>query len=204
MKLLIATNNKNKINEIRQKILEFNLDVDLYTLSDFSDEEIEIKETGETLEENAMIKAKTCFDLLKIPSFADDTGLEVFSLDGKPGVHSARFSGVYGDDKANRLKLLSLLQNKKEDERRARFRTIICFYDGSAPRFFEGICYGRIIEEERGDKGFGYDSIFVPDGFDKTFAEMNLNEKNEISHRSKAIVNFLNFLKDYLKQRYEN
>lgn len=204
MKLLIATNNKNKINEIRQKILEFNLDVDLYTLSDFSDEEIEIKETGETLEENAMIKAKTCFDLLKIPSFADDTGLEVFSLDGKPGVHSARFSGVYGDDKANRLKLLSLLQNKKEDERRARFRTIICFYDGSAPRFFEGICYGKIIEEERGDKGFGYDSIFVPDGFDKTFAEMNLNEKNEISHRSKAIVNFLNFLKDYLKQRYEN
>lgn len=204
MKLLIATNNKNKINEIRQKILEFNLDVDLYTLSDFSDEEIEIKETGETLEENAMIKAKTCFDLLKIPSFADDTGLEVFSLDGKPGVHSARFSGVYGDDKANRLKLLTLLQNKKEDERRARFRTIICFYDGSAPRFFEGICYGKIIEEERGDKGFGYDSIFVPDGFDKTFAEMNLNEKNEISHRSKAIVNFLNFLKDYLKQRYEN
>lgn len=204
MKLLIATNNKNKINEIRQKILEFNLDVDLYTLSDFSDEEIEIKETGETLEENAMIKAKTCFDLLKIPSFADDTGLEVFSLDGKPGVHSARFSGVYGDDKANRLKLLTLLQNKKEDERRARFRTIICFYDGSAPRFFEGICYGKIIEEERGNKGFGYDSIFVPDGFDKTFAEMNLNEKNEISHRSKAIVNFLNFLKDYLKQRYEN
>lgn len=199
MKLLIATNNKHKINEIRQKILEYNLDVDLLTLSDLSNEEVEIEETGETLEENAWIKAKTCYDLFQIPSFADDTGLEVFSLGGQPGVHSARFSGVYGDDKSNRQKLLNMLKDKKDDERRARFRTVICFYDGLEPRYFEGTCYGNIIEVERGTKGFGYDSIFVPDGYDKTFAEMELEEKNQISHRSKAIVNFLNFLKDYLK-----
>ncbi|MCX7908178.1 MAG: RdgB/HAM1 family non-canonical purine NTP pyrophosphatase [Ignavibacteria bacterium] len=199
MKLLMATNNRNKIEEILSKIKEFDLELDLLSISDLTDEKIEIEETGDTLEENALIKAKSCFELFGITSFADDTGLEVFSLNGMPGVHSARFSGVYGDDKANRRKLLSLLQGKSCDARKARFRTVVCLYDGKEPKFFEGVCYGKIIEEERGDKGFGYDSIFVPDGYEVTFAQMDLAEKNAISHRGKAIYNFLMYLKTLKK-----
>lgn len=194
MKILLATNNKHKVYEIKEKIDELNLDVDLLTLPEVADEKIEIEETGTTLEENSFIKAKFCFDMFKLPAIADDTGLEVFSLNGLPGVHSARFSGMYGNDAENRRKLLDLLKGKKEKERRARFRTVICFFDGKEPKYFEGVCYGTIIENERGNKGFGYDSIFVPDSFGKTFAEMELVEKNKISHRSKAIINFLEYI----------
>lgn len=199
MKILIATNNKHKVAEINDKIAEYGLTVELITFPELSNQSIEIEEYGATLEENALIKAKTSFEMFNIPSFADDTGLEVFSLNGLPGVQSARFSGTYGNDRANREKLLSMLKGKVGDERKARFRTVICFFDGSEPKFFEGICYGKIIEEEKGDKGFGYDSIFVPDGFDRTFAEMDLSEKNQISHRSRAIIKFLEFLKNYQK-----
>lgn len=195
MRILIATNNRNKINELLEKAKEFALGIDILTLSDVSNEKIEIEETGSTLEENALIKAQKCFELFNIPSVADDTGLEVFSLNGLPGVISARFSGTYGNDKANRAKLLEMLRDKVGDERKARFRTVICYFDGKEPLFFEGICNGMITDTERGDKGFGYDSIFVPDGYDKTFAEMELEEKNQISHRSRAFVNFLKFLR---------
>ncbi|MFN3269059.1 MAG: RdgB/HAM1 family non-canonical purine NTP pyrophosphatase [Candidatus Kapaibacteriota bacterium] len=197
MKILIGTNNKHKVAEIREKVNNFKLDIEIVSLSDITTETVEIEESGSTLEENALIKAKSCYELFGIPSFSDDTGLEVFSLNGLPGVHSARFSGVYGDDKENRKKLLELLKGKDGEERKARFRTVICFYDGSEPKFFEGVCTGRIIEEERGDKGFGYDSIFVPDGFERTFAEMELEEKNKISHRSRAIEKFLEFMMNY-------
>ncbi|MGB9771215.1 MAG: RdgB/HAM1 family non-canonical purine NTP pyrophosphatase [Candidatus Kapaibacteriota bacterium] len=197
MKILIATNNENKVFEIKDKIDNIGLTITLLTIGELSSQPVEIDETGNTLEENALIKASFCYNMFKIPSVADDTALEVFSLNGLPGVHSARFSGTYGDDKANRAKLLSMLKGKTGSERNARFRTVICFFDGAEPKFFEGVCYGTIIDEERGDKGFGYDSIFVPSGFEKTFAEMDLKEKNQISHRGKAIVSFLEFLKNY-------
>ncbi len=196
MKILLATNNKHKVNEIKEKILEYGLVVDLLTLSDVSNEKIEIEENGSTLEENALIKAKQCFELFGIPSVADDTGLEVFSLGGLPGVHSARFAGPNSTDAENRKKLLSLLEGRSYEERKARFRTVFCYYDGIVPKFFEGLCNGVIIEEERGENGFGYDSIFLPSGYNITFAQMDLAEKNKISHRSIAVVKFVNFLNE--------
>ncbi|MFN3305852.1 MAG: RdgB/HAM1 family non-canonical purine NTP pyrophosphatase [Candidatus Kapaibacteriota bacterium] len=196
MKILLATNNKHKVYEIKEKILEYGLEIDLLTLSDVANEKIEIEENGSTLEENALIKAKEWFDLFRIPSVADDSGLEVFSLGGLPGVHSARFAGPNSTDAENRKKLLSLLKGKNSEDRKARFRTVFCFYDGTEPKFFEGVCDGMIIEEERGDNGFGYDSIFLPNGYEITFAQMKLAQKNKISHRSIAVLKFVNFLKE--------
>ena len=164
-------------------------------LSEVLDELFDVVEDGLTLEENAFKKASEYHNLTVLPCFADDTGLEIDALNGEPGVHSARFAGEHGNDAENRKKVLYLLSNFPIEKRTAQFRTVICFYDGSKPYFIEGICKGKINFDEKGTNGFGYDSIFIPDGSTKTFAEMNPFEKNEISHRGKAIRNFVQFLK---------
>ncbi len=197
MKILLASNNKHKAEEIKHILDEILPNqIELVLPKQITDTPIDPEETGINLGENAEIKAKAFFDEYKIICIADDTGLEIEALDMAPGVNSARFSGVHGNDKANRSKVLDLLKNK--NNRNARFRCVFCFYDGKAKHFSEGICNGKIIDDERGEMGFGYDSIFVPDGFNQTFAEMNSSEKNAISHRFKATLNLADFLKDYI------
>ncbi len=196
MKILLASNNQNKAKEIFGRIQNAGLNVDILIPNMVSTEIFNVEENGKTLEENAFLKADFFYKKFGFPTFADDTGLEVDALNGEPGVFSARFSGVYGNDKANRLKLLKVLANLPESQKTARFRTVICFIDNEKSNFFEGVCFGKIISEERGECGFGYDSIFVPEGYDLTFAEMSFEEKNCISHRSRAIDKFINFLKE--------
>jgi len=148
---------------------------------------LDVVEDTDTLEGNAELKARAFFDKAQIPVIADDTGLEIDALDGRPGVYSARFAGedvTYAD---NRRKALELLANIPDKKRTARFRTVICYFDGKRKEFIEGRCDGKIIFEDRGDAGFGYDQIFMPDGYDRTFAEMSADEKNAISHRNNIL-----------------
>ncbi|MCX7880279.1 MAG: RdgB/HAM1 family non-canonical purine NTP pyrophosphatase [Ignavibacteria bacterium] len=200
MKILVATNNKNKQIEILDIFRQKQLQVELIFLQDVSSSKIEISEEGATIEENALLKAKGVYDIFSIPTIADDTALEVESIGALPGVHTARFAGAYATDEENRTKLLNLLEGMPIDQRKARFRTIICYYDGNSAKFFEGVCEGKISTEERGSKGFGYDPIFIPSGYEITFAEMELEEKNRISHRAKAVENFVKFLKEKLNK----
>lgn len=199
MILLLGSNNKHKASEINQ-IIEFALPnkFEIKILSDVLDNDYDVVEDGKTLEENAFKKAFEYFQLTGLPCFADDTGLEIDYLNGLPGVNSARFAGKHGNDAENRKKVLFLLEKIEKVLRTAHFRTVICFYDGNNAEYFEGVCEGLIIRDERGTNGFGYDSIFIPNGFDMTFAQMNADEKNTISHRGKAINKFVTFLK-YLK-----
>ena len=196
MKLLIGTNNKHKVKEIKEILdEEFPGRFEIVTPDDVLDNSVEIEETGKTLEENAYLKSSKFFSLTNIPSISDDTGLEIEALNGEPGVNSARYSGVHGNDAANRKKVLKLLNGVPDEKRKAQFRTVICYVDDRKTEYIEGICSGRIINEERGTNGFGYDSLFVPDGYDKTFAEMTAEEKNRVSHRGKAVRNLVEFLK---------
>lgn len=152
----------------------------------------EIPEEWETLEENALFKARFVHRITGMNVFADDTGLEVEALNGAPGVHSARFAGEEKDSSANMTKLLNLLEGKTN--RRARFRTVIALiYDGGE-YLFEGIAGGRIIEERKGTEGFGYDPVFIAEGYTLTFAEMPLAEKNKLSHRARAFEGLRKFL----------
>lgn len=196
MKLLIGTNNQHKVREIKGILeKEFPGKFNIVTPADVLDNSIDIDETGKTLEENAYLKSNEFYSLTQIPSISDDTGLEIEALNGEPGVNSARYSGEHGNDAENRKKVLNLLNGVPEEKRKARFRTVICYVREGKAEDIEGICSGKIIEVERGANGFGYDSIFVPDGFDKTFAEMTAEEKNRLSHRGKAVRNFVEFLK---------
>ena len=192
-KLAVATNNANKLKEINHLLKLHNIEsVDIYSINDLnvvSDPE----ETGTTLEENSLIKAKSLYIKTGIDSIADDTGLFVDYLDGKPGVKSARYASNRANDSQNRKKLLSELGNITN--RNAHFKTTICFINSNAVEYFVGICKGRISLNEKGDYGFGYDSIFIPNGYDKTFAEMDSNTKNKISHRSNALSKFINWYK---------
>ena len=160
-------------------------------IDDVVNEKIEIEETGTTLSENAFLKAKGLYQITKIPTIADDSGLEIDDMNALPGVNSAVFAGVPRSDKNNRRKVISLLQKFNKEDFPARFKTIICYFDGKKPSYFEGKCEGKIILEEKGNNGFGYDSIFIPLGFDRTFAEMTDAEKNSISHRANAIRKFV-------------
>lgn len=187
MKLLLATNNQHKVEEFAQIFAELNLDIELLTPNSIN-LQLDVEENGETLQANAELKAKAFFEASGIPTIADDTGLEVYALENKPGVHSARYAGENCDSAANRVKLINALINL--DDTSAQFRTAICYFDGETSRFVDGICTGRIIDEERGDGGFGYDSIFIPTNYDKTFAELSADEKNSISHRGNAVRNF--------------
>lgn len=196
MILLLGSNNKHKAKEIDNIFREFDFkSIQLKTISEITNLNLDVEESGETLEQNALLKARFYYQQFNLPTIADDTGLEVEVLNGLPGVISARFSGVHGNDRANRRKLLDMLSIYPKKHWRALFRTVICLFDCGREYFVEGICKGHIIDEERGEGGFGYDSIFVPDGYTKTFAEMTLEEKNSISHRSKAIRNLVFLLK---------
>ncbi len=226
-KLVLATGNPAKVRELNELLEGRGWKV--RALSDFTDD-IDVEENGSTLAENAEIKARFAFETTGLPSLADDTGLEVDALSGRPGVHSARYAGPQGGAEQNRRKLLEEMAAVMEPERRsARFRTVLVYIgpdpdeiasvqnagSAAAPagddtglpanpdperqipnrqlqlRRFEGVCEGRIITEERGTGGFGYDPLFVPDGYDETFAEMDAVLKNRISHRGRALQKFL-------------
>tara|TARA_B100000767_G_scaffold4398_1_gene4168 strand:- start:203 stop:784 length:582 start_codon:yes stop_codon:yes gene_type:complete len=186
MKLVLATQNKNKLKEIQELLpIHWNV-VTLDQLGIFD----ELSETGETLEFNALEKANYVFEKTGLPTLADDSGLEVESLFGAPGVHSARYASDLKNDSANRIKLLQEL--KSTNNRRGQFRTILAYRDNKVSKLFEGVVQGMISREEIGDNGFGYDSIFSPlECNDLTFAQMDLSTKQKISHRSKAIKHWL-------------
>ncbi len=188
MKLVFATNNNNKLKEVKQLLPT---SIEILSLKDI-DSEDEIAETGSTIPENAFIKARYIYEKFGMNCFADDTGLEVDALGGRPGVYSARFAGPAGKSEDNIKKLLTDL--KGIENRRARFRTAICLMIDGADITFEGVVEGRITESESGDKGFGYDPVFLPDGFEKTFAEMTDAEKNAISHRGVAVRKLVDYL----------
>lgn len=184
-KLLVSTRNAHKLREITA-IME-PLGVELVSLNAFPDAP-EVDEDRPSLEGNAAKKAEQLHVFTGLPTLADDTGLEVMALEGAPGVRSARFAGEDADDAANRTLLLERLRDA--DDRRAQFRTVIALTNSEGTRLFEGICAGTIIQNERGDGGFGYDPIFQPDGQDRTFAEMPADAKNRISHRGRALQAF--------------
>jgi XTP/dITP diphosphohydrolase len=191
MKLIFATNNQHKVDEIRSIIGD---QFEILTLSEASID-IDIPEPYDTLEENASGKSRTIYEMTGINCFSEDTGLEVKAMDGEPGVKSARYAGDGRSFDANIEKLLINLAGKPD--RSARFRAVISLLIEGKETLFEGICEGRIIEERRGNQGFGYDPVFIPVGSDKTFAEMSMEEKTQFSHRARAtekLVAFLNKL----------
>ena len=191
MTLVFASNNEHKIKEIKSLLGN---SFALLSLHDINVRE-DIPEEEPQIEGNALAKARYVFNVSGLNVFADDTGLEIAELNGLPGVHSARFAGENKDSSANIEKVLSLLGNSKN--RKARFRTVIALILEKKEYLFEGIVNGTIIKEKRGIEGFGYDPIFLPDGKTCTFAEMELSEKNTISHRALAFEKLKKFLVNY-------
>ena len=213
MKIVFATNNEHKLTEIRAILGDA---FEVVSLADIGCHE-DIPETGQTLEENALMKAEYIYDKYHLSCFADDTGLEVEALNGAPGVYSARYAameatvpagspaGISHDSEANMARLLRELANN--NNRKARFRTVIAFIEKKdvcpcgctsikVVHKFEGIVNGEITREKSGAEGFGYDPIFRPDGYDKTFAELGADIKNKISHRARAVAKLAEFLSD--------
>ena len=206
MKIVFATNNQHKLQEIRQILGDR---VEVLSLKDIGCD-VDIPETGQTLEENALQKARYVYDNYHIDCFADDTGLEVEALNGAPGIYSARYASMETnaashDSEANMARLLRELADK--DNRKARFRTVIALIQKKdvcpcgctsvkKVHQFEGIVNGEIIRERRGGEGFGYDPIFQPEGYDQTFAELGMDIKNHISHRARAVAKLCEFLKN--------
>lgn len=198
MKIVFATNNAHKLSEIRSMLGE---GIEILSLADINCH-VDIPETADTLEGNALQKARYIWDNYSMAVFADDTGLEVGSLGGEPGVHSARYAdGTDHDSEANMTKLLARLDGKAD--RKAHFRTVIALImpdaknaDAAEIHMFEGRVDGRIATERHGSEGFGYDPIFVPDGYDKSFAELGMDIKNSISHRARAVEKLCAYLKD--------
>ncbi|NOS85723.1 MAG: XTP/dITP diphosphatase [Ignavibacteria bacterium] len=189
-KIFIASTNKGKISEIRSYLAP--MGYELFSLLD-NPGIPDIEETGLTFEENALIKAKAVFDVVKIPVLADDSGLEVDLLGGRPGVYSARYSGEGATDEKNVTKLLNELGDNVKN-RTARFRCVIALYDGMNERFFDGVCEGNITFHPKGKDGFGYDPVFMPIGYQQTFSELGVDVKNTISHRGKALLSLVKFL----------
>ncbi|MDA3819290.1 MAG: non-canonical purine NTP diphosphatase [Candidatus Delongbacteria bacterium] len=188
MNLVFASNNPHKLKEVKSIVGD---DYSISGLQDVGFEE-DIKETADSLEGNAQIKADFVFQNVNQPCFADDTGLEVFALDMRPGVMSARYAGDNKSSWDNVKKLLHEMQTITN--RKARFRTVICLILQGKHYFFEGIVEGEIATTPAGHKGFGYDPVFIPDGYQCTFADMNDAEKNQISHRARAINKMAGFL----------
>ena len=188
MKLVFATNNPNKLKEIQHKL---GSQVELLGLEDIGCKE-EIPETEPTLEGNALQKAMYVYNNFGLDCFADDTGLEIDALDGEPGVYSARYAGEAKDAQANMDKVLAKLSG--EINRKACFKTVIAVVIGGKSTLMEGEVAGTILTEKRGGDGFGYDPIFQPNGYDISFAEMDLTEKNKISHRARAVEKLVAFL----------
>ena len=193
MKLVFATNNKHKLQEVRDILGNR---VEVLSLNDINCHD-DIPETADTLQGNALIKARHIYEKYGLDCFADDTGLEVEALGGEPGVYSARYAGEECCSEANMQKLLHNLTGK--DNRNAQFRTVIALIIKGEERLFNGIVKGTITEEKMGDSGFGYDPIFVPEGFSESFAQMGNEMKNSISHRYRATEQ----LNDYLKENYD-
>lgn len=192
LSLVFATNNQHKLKEVQHALGDR---VELVTLNAVGITE-DIPEDFETLQENALQKARYVYSKTGLNCFADDTGLEVEALNWEPGVFSARYAGDAKNPKDNIRKLLDNL--KGVENRRARFRTVIALILNGQEYLFEGVVWGKIIDQERGSDGFGYDPIFVPDGFTQTFAEMPLELKNQISHRGRAVEELRIFLKGRL------
>lgn len=189
-KLVFATNNAHKLDEISSILGD---KIELLSLKDINCH-VDIPETADTLEGNAMLKAAYIYENYGLDCFADDTGLEVEALDGAPGVFSARYAEGEGHNaEANMQKLLQNMQGIQN--RKAQFRTAICLILDGKKHLFEGIVKGEIIKEKRGGSGFGYDPIFVPEGYTKTFAELGNEIKNKISHRAQAVEKLCRFLK---------
>lgn len=189
MRLCFASGNVNKVQEIQALLGQ---EFTLVGLKDIGCTE-DLREDQSTLEGNSMQKAEFVFQTFHIPCFADDTGLEVAALNGAPGVYSARYAGEQRNADDNMNLLLSTLAGK--EDRRARFRTVITLLAEGVVKQFEGEVSGTILSEKRGDKGFGYDPVFLPDGHVKTLAEMSMEEKNAISHRARAFKKLVDFLK---------
>ncbi|MDX1642336.1 MAG: RdgB/HAM1 family non-canonical purine NTP pyrophosphatase [Balneolaceae bacterium] len=188
--LFLASGNPHKIEELQQILNP--LGIQLKSTLDVADAP-EVEEDRPDLKGNALKKARFWFQRTGLPSIADDTGLEVEALEGAPGVYSARYAGEDATYQDNVDKLLRELDGERN--RKAQFRTVIAFVTGENEYLFEGVCKGEILTEQRGEKGFGYDPVFQPMGYEKTFAELDSQEKNKISHRGKALERFLEFLK---------
>jgi len=197
-KLVLATHNLHKRKEMNSILSS--LGILLVGLDEFPHIG-DIEETGETLLENAFIKARTVYELTGLPSIADDTGLEVDSLDGSPGVYSARYAGKNPASHENCNKLLLNLKGYPKEKRVASFKTVIAFTDGEMEHYSEGIVKGMIVEDYRGIDGFGYDPIFQPESQSLTYAEMEMEEKNRISHRFRALDKIKEFLVPYFKKK---
>ena len=193
MKLVFATNNRHKLDEVRAIVGDR---VEVLSLNDIECHN-EIPETADTLQGNALIKARYIYDKYGLNCFADDTGLEVEALGGEPGVYSARYAGEECSSEANMQKLLHNLTGKSN--RNAQFRTVIALIINGEEKLFNGIVKGSITEEKRGDSGFGYDPIFIPEGFSESFAQMSSEQKNSISHRYRATEQLSNYLKEKYK-----
>lgn len=189
MKICFATNNPKKIEEVKAAL---GPTFTIVSLAEIGCEE-ELPETGDTLDHNAFQKARYVFENYGVDCFADDTGLEVEALDGAPGVYSGRYAGEPRSDERNIQKLLKEMESKSN--RMARFRTVIALIQRGKEHAFEGIAEGEILEGKSGTGGFGYDPVFRPIGYSKTFAELSMAEKNQISHRGKAVQALVNFLK---------
>ncbi len=185
--LVFATHNQHKLTEVKELMPRW---IELKSLNDIGYDK-EIPETGTTLERNALQKAYTIFSKTRFDCFADDTGLEVEALNGEPGVYSARYAGANASFEDNVNLLLKNLEGK--ENRNACFRTVIYLIFNGKKWLFEGVINGTITKEKHGSSGFGYDPVFQPEGYDKTFAEMSLEEKNKISHRGLAMIKMLNY-----------
>lgn len=187
-KIVFATNNLNKLKEVREALPQLKI-VSLKEIGCFE----ELPEEQDTLQGNARQKAEYVFNNYGVPCFADDTGLIISALDGAPGVYSARYAGPECDSEKNMDLVLENMMDKFD--RSANFKTVICLFNFEGPSFFEGEVEGEILKERTGDDGFGYDPIFRPTGYDLSFAQMNMEEKNKISHRGRAVRKFIEFLK---------
>lgn len=195
MKLVFASNNQNKINEIKQMLPP---SIELVSLQDINCLE-DIPETASTIEGNAILKANYISEKFNLNCFADDTGLEVEALNGAPGVHSARYAGEEKKAEDNMDKLLFELKNTTNKS--AQFKTVIALNINGNQELFTGIIQGKITEEKKGTKGFGYDPVFIPINHDKTFAEMDMKEKALLSHRGKAVKQLVQFLTEFVNQK---
>jgi XTP/dITP diphosphohydrolase len=194
--LVLATHNKHKALELQTFLRD--LPFEVLTLNDFPDD-IELREDGFTFQDNALQKAQTVYEHTKMLSLADDSGLEVFFLNGRPGVFSARYSGAGATDELNNEKLLHEMRGVAPRRRHAQFRSVLALVGKGIQELTEGICPGVLAETPRGTNGFGYDPIFIPDGFPCTYAELTADEKNRISHRSRSFEK----MKDVLKSKIQ-
>lgn len=191
--IVIASRNKDKIEELRQVLVPLN--IKLKSALDFP-ELCEVVEDKDTLEGNALKKARYVHQATGLPALSDDTGLEVDALNGRPGVYSARYAGENVSYQENVNKLLCEMKPVPDKKRSAQFRTVVAFISDNGEQTFEGTCPGKIIEEQQGAGGFGYDPVFKPDGFENTFAKLTKYEKNKISHRGRAVQKFIKWLKE--------